>query len=115
MALLFDFKQDIQKSLQYSPQIFEEHAFYSPTYAQQYQLQYTAPVIQIQSPGASVTQTKKQTATQRVDPITSFTPTSSPTQSQAQAEGLDLLPLAVIGVIGLIAYGYVSSRKKKNG
>ncbi len=100
-----------QKQYTYSPQITYPYAQYSPTYAQQYQIDYTAPVIQIQSPEAKVTQTKKQQQMQRTEPSVRFIPTSQPSQAQREMKESDLIPLLIIGLIGLGAvYIFVKAR-----
>lgn len=90
-----------EQQVTYSPQITYPYAQYSPTYAQQYQIDYTAPVIQIQSPEAKVTSTKKQEQMQRTEPNIAFIPTLQPEQKQTQASQSDVIPLLIIGVIGL--------------
>jgi hypothetical protein len=78
---------------------------YAPVTSQQYQYspQYA---VQIESPMASIT--KKDVLTEQArqeSVIPQITETG-------RTEGTDMTTLAIIGVIGLVAYGLVSGRKK---
>ena len=72
------------------------------------------------SPGASMTKKDSVAATATATPAMnipfsfSLLPTQDTSAQQAQAQGTDFTTLAIIGAIGLVAYGYVSkpSRRK---
>lgn len=78
---------------------------YAPVSAQQYQYspQYA---VQIDSPHASIT--KKDVLTEQAR-LTAEMPQITET---GRTEGTDMTQLAIIGVIGLVAYGLVSKGKK---
>jgi len=91
--------------------IIHPYGVYTPTYAPTVSQQFDYSVM-IESPGG-VIQTKKE-ATQT--PTFTITPTVSPQQQQeaTQQMGADwLLPLAVVGVAGVIGYALLT--KKKGG
>lgn len=100
-------KQSQQMGSTYAPQTTRT---YSPTtseittYAQQYA---HAPTINISSPfGSGADITKKDVITQdpQISPTTSVVPTVAPSQSAQSQSGLDLVPIAIIGALGLIGY-----------
>jgi hypothetical protein len=100
----------------YHPYIYapQSQTTISSTYAPQ--LSYI-----LNSPGAAIknamdiatSQTPEQEGSWLI-PYTQ-TPTVSPSQEATQETGIgtDLLPIVVIGIIGLVAYGFVSNRGKK--
>jgi len=97
--------QHFQPELQYSPQ---------------YQYGYQAPSYIIESPGAKLS--KKQVMEAELEPEQTGrweTPTSvTPTQTleQKAAQGTDFTTIAIISMVGLVAYGVVTqlggSKKK---
>ena len=89
------------------------YAYYSPSesYVESWQYQ---PVITIASPQANIQPmaTKKETISTEqyptISPITSLIPTVAPTQADTGTDlGKILIPIAIIGVAGLLVYGMV--------
>lgn len=77
---------------------------YAPTISKSYQVQYTAPVIQIQSPKASVTSKKEMSSEQTQEPriMPYIIPTQSVEPSQQASAMSEFLPLVIIiGGFGL--------------
>ena len=70
------------------------------------------------SPGASMTKKDTIAATATATPAMnipftfSLMPTQDTSAQQAQAQGTDFTTLAIIGAIGLVAYGYTSRKGK---
>lgn len=110
---------DFNLESSYSPTIYEKFSTFAPVYAPSmgYQLDYSyAPMVAIESPGASgaVVTTKKE-MTQTPD-VTGATTSQSPSVSQA---GSQSDPMGMILILGLVAVGgYVAvnliGKKKKN-
>ena len=113
MALFFDQVVDIKKSQQYAPTITYPYAQYSPTHAQQYAFDYTAPQIQIASPYASQETKKEQTLSQETVPTITQSPSTSPQLAQTSASTDNtMIWVLVIAGIGLGAF-YLYSKSKK--
>lgn len=82
---------------------------YTPTVSEVYA---PSPVYQIESPGAFISKkdvaTAEATGRPTVSPSYDQPYTVSPTAAPGITEGVDLTKMAIIGVIGLVAYGLVS-------
>ncbi len=84
---------------------------YSPQYAQRYSNTY-APTysVQIDSPNAYMS--KKDVITSDASGLTSglWKQPQEYAQKQTGESGVDITKIAIIGVIGLVAYGFVRSK-----
>ena len=79
---------------------------YAPTTSKTYNVQYPDYQVIMNSPFASQTTKKEQTAT------TTQTPTVSPVGGSVPAEGTNWALIAGIAAAGLVGYGLISGRKK---
>ena len=97
----------------------EPYQHYQPEiqYSPQYQYGYQAPSYIIESPGARLSKKQimeaelKPEQTGRWETPTTVTPTQ--TLEQKATEGTNMLHLAIVGAVGLVAYGLVSKGSGK--
>ena len=103
-----------------------ESEVYAPMYAPQVQYSpqisyaYQGGTYIIESPGATskkeqhqqATLTPEQRGTWELPISVSQAPTHTPQYAEGADIGASLLPLAIVGVIGLVAYGIVTRKKK---
>jgi len=109
------FGSDVTES-SYSPTTYEKFSEFAPVYAPQlgYQMDYTyAPMIAIESPGATgaVVTTKKQ-ATQTQE-VTGATQSQDPSVSQAGSQSDPMGMILILGLVAVGGYVLVSMKKKK--
>ena len=87
-------------------------------FAPQYQYGYVGSTYIIDSPGADVTKKQKMVAKSEPEQVGRWeTPTAvTPTQSLAQeaTEGTNMMHIAIIAAVGLVAYGLVSKTGGKH-
>lgn len=80
---------------------------YSPqtTFAQQYSIVYPSYQVAIESPFASQSATRQTEQQARLQPTQEVTP--------GNVLGTDYTTIAIIGVVGLVAYGLVSKPRRR--
>ena len=120
-SLMGSKKETIEKHAAYEHYAPQTEKIYSPTYAPETQY---APVTSYAYQGATyiisspeATSKKEQSTTQKSIPSQSgvweqpITTSQKATRTETETEGTDFVILAVIGVIGLVAYGVVNKKK----
>ena len=88
----------------YSPHAPYEQYSQAVQYAPVTSIQYPDYAINVQSPGATATTKKTQTVTS--EPTQEYLAS----QGQTQTSGLDILPIAIVGALALVAYGMVTKK-----
>lgn len=94
-----------KENVLYSPNIHKPYEYYAPTTSASYQVGYTAPVYQIESPHAVATSKKEQTM--RTQQTPKYVLTETQPQIKANESGLSsgsLTTIAVVGILGLGAF-----------
>ena len=104
-----------KKGAEQTPSAAEYHSpyeTYQPTDARSTSQVYSPSVIyQIESPGAEITKKDTVTAESRASAQPYFwQPSTAPSASASTTEGLDLTKIAIIGAVGIVAYGLVSNK-----
>jgi len=88
----------------YSPHAPYEQYSQAVQYAPVTSIQYPDYAINVQSPGATATTKKTQTVTS--EPTQEYLAS----QGQTQTSGIDILPIAIVGALALVAYGMVTKK-----